>query len=234
MKSLIISACITLLHPTVSRAETVYGSFRFDERAPNSLFLTGEIQSGDSFELRKALREHDIKIVVMGSAGGNLYEGLQMGAILRDKEVSTFVPKSLNCESSCANMFFGGAKRKADGKLGVHQFYSRDGERSVALGETEASTQYTMADVIGIMNELGTPPFVYEKMLGTPDIYYFSEDELRLLDLDPAAPDFRMLQDSKISRSYRTLRLGGATFSISGASPTKSNAVKWDTNPAVC
>lgn len=124
MKSLLFVLCASLLLPALATAETRYGSFRFDDRAPNALFLTGEIKDGDSFELRKALRDHGTKIIVMGSAGGNLYEGLQMGAILRDKGIATYVPPRLSCESSCANMFFGGAKRKAKGKLGVHQFYS--------------------------------------------------------------------------------------------------------------
>jgi hypothetical protein len=194
VKSLLLSLCATLLLPELADAETRYGSFRFDGRAPNALFLTGEIKDGDSFELRKALRDHGTSIIVMGSAGGNLYEGLQMGAILHDKGIATYVPVGVNCESSCANMFLGGTKRKAEGKLGVHQFYSADGSRSASLGEAEATTQYTMADVIGIMNELGTPPFVYEKMLGTTDIYYFPEEELRRLDVAADEPEFAALQ----------------------------------------
>ena len=195
MKSTILTTWLALLVPQMVSAETLYGSFRFDDRSPTSLFLTGEIRSGDSFELRKALRDHDIQIVVMGSAGGNLYEGLQMGAILHDKGIATYVPPEVNCESSCANMFFGGARRVAAGRLGVHQFFSRDGDRSASLGEAEASAQYTMADVIGIMNELDTPPFVYEKMLGTTEIYYFTPDELRKLDIEPDATEFVALQE---------------------------------------
>lgn len=194
MKSTFLAICLVLCLPNFAFAETIYGSFRFDDRSPDSLFLTGEIRSGDSFELRKALRDHDIQLVVMGSAGGNLYEGLQMGAILRDKGIATYVPPEVNCESSCANMFFGGAQRKAEGRLGVHQFFSRDGDRGASLGAAEASAQYTMADVIGIMNELDTPPFVYEKMLGTTDIHYFTPDELRKLDIEPDAPAFVALQ----------------------------------------
>lgn len=195
MNSYVLSVFVALVVPAIASAETRYGSFRFDDRASHSLFLTGEIRSGDSFELRKALRDHEIQIVIMGSAGGNLYEGLQMGAILRDKRIATYVPPQVNCESSCANMFFGGAQRKAEGRLGVHQFYSNDGDRSAPLGQAEATTQYTMADVIGIMNELDTPPFVYEKMLGTTDIYYFPEGELRRLDVEPDAPEFVALQE---------------------------------------
>jgi hypothetical protein len=185
-----LTLTLALMLPTVALAETRYGSFLYDDGLPNSLFLTGEIRQGDSFELRKALRDHEIRIVIMGSAGGNLYEGLQMGSILRDKGISTYVPPGVNCESSCANMFFGGSNRKADGQLGVHQFYSSDAERSAPLGVAEQSTQYTMADVIGIMNDLDTPPFVYEKMLGTTEMHYFSEDEKRRLDINPLEPEF--------------------------------------------
>jgi PAN domain len=185
--------------PAPAKSETLYSSFIHDDRIPNTLFLTGEIKLGDSFELRKALRNHDVNIVVMGSAGGNLYEGLQMGSILRDKGISTYVPPGVNCESSCANMFFGGTNRKADGELGVHQFYSNNGERDAPLGVAEASTQYTVANLIGIMNELTTPPFVYEKMLGTTEMHYFTEEEKRKIDLNPSDPEFVKLQaDSKI------------------------------------
>ena len=190
----VLAVAAALSFPAIAMGETRYGSFLFDERLPDSLFLTGEIRQLDSFELRKALRDHDVQIVIMGSAGGNLYEGLQMGSILRDKGISTYVPPGVNCESSCANMFFGGAKRKAEGQLGVHQFYSSDGSMNAPLGVAEAAAQYTMAEVIGIMNELETPPFVYEKMLGTTEMHYFSEEEKRRLDLDPAEPKFLALQ----------------------------------------
>lgn len=199
MKLGISTLIVALMLPIFAVAETRYGSFLHDDRLPSSLFLTGEIRQGDSFELRKALRDHEIKIVVMGSAGGNLYEGLQMGSILRDKDISTYVPPGVNCESSCANMFFGGTNRRAEGQLGVHQFYSNDGDRRAPLGMAEASVQYTMADVIGIMNELDTPPFVYEKMLGTTEMHYFSEEEKRRLDLHPIEPDFLELQEKSIS-----------------------------------
>ena len=198
MKLILFFLAATLLLPFVSspaEAETRYGSFVYDDRIKTSLFLTGEISQGDSFELRRALRDHgEIAIVIMGSAGGNLYEGLQMGSILRDKGISTYVPVGVNCESSCANMFFGGTKRKADGKLGVHQFYSGDSQRTATIGVAQASTQFTMANVIGIMNELSTPPFVYEKMLGTTEMHYFSDEEKRRLDLEPEDPAFLELQ----------------------------------------
>ena len=162
---------------------TEYGSFRFDGRLPNVLFLVGEIDGGDSFEMRRATRDHDIRLVVTASGGGNLYEGLQLAAILDDKGIATYLPAGVNCESSCANVFFGGAVRRADGDLGVHQFSS--GAEDATAPERKdiitAAAQYTTADIIGIMNGLETPPFVYEKMFSTSGIYYFSEREKETL-----------------------------------------------------
>ena len=234
MKLATLVLALALTVPAVCPAETRYGSFLYEERLSNGLFLTGEIQQGDSFELRKALRDHEIRIVIMGSAGGNLYEGLQMGSILRDKGIATYVPLGVNCESSCANMFFGGTNRKAEGQLGVHQFFSSDSGRSAPLGEAEASAQYTMADVIGIMNELDTPPFVYEKMLGTTEMHYFSEEEKRRLDLyvdDVKFGELQVLSNSFIAGNPKVIeRPSKATKLespdvVSPAAPKPSNPV---------
>lgn len=156
-----------------------YGSFVYTETVPNVLFLTGKISISESFELRKAMREHDIKLVVAASPGGNLYEGLQIAAILHDNEIGTYIPEGAQCESSCANVFLGGTSRMLLGELGVHQFFSTSEEANADAPQniTTAVTQYTTADIIGIMNEFDTPPFVYEKMFGTTDIYYFKASE---------------------------------------------------------
>ncbi len=224
LKQCALGAALSLPLVASANSETIYGSFRFDERSPKALFLTGQIQTGDSFELRKALRDHEVEIVVMASAGGNLYEGLQMGAILRDKGIGTFVPKGVSCESSCANMFFGGLKRRAEGKLGVHQFYSPNGESAAPVGEVQATAQYTMSEVIGILNDLETPPFVYEKMLGTSEIYYFSEAELRKLDLgidDTSFVDLHLKVSTLIAEDPRVIARFGpqATTEMTPTTP---------------
>lgn len=163
----------------VAAETSAYGSFRHESDLPHVLFLTGEIQNNDSFELRRAMRDQTISLVVTASPGGSLYEGLQIAAILHDNEIATYVPVGASCESSCANIFLGGFRRLLIGDLGVHQFYSGgpDASASTPKDLTTAATQYTTADIIGIMNQFETPPFVYEKMLGTTEIYYFAESE---------------------------------------------------------
>jgi len=170
---------LTCLAGGASAETKGYGSFLHNSDLPRVLFLTGTIEENDSFELRRAMRDQVIDLVIPASPGGNLYEGLQIAAILHDNDIGTYVPSDASCESSCANIFLGGASRLVVGELGVHQFYSgAQGAGSAAPQDvTTAVAQYTTSDIIGIMNQFDTPPFVYEKMFGTTDIYYFTASE---------------------------------------------------------
>ena len=175
----IASAAVLTLGSGALAQSTSYGSFVHAEQLPNVLFLTGEISGSESFELRRAMRDHEIKLVVTASPGGNLYEGLQIAAILHDNGIATYVPEGAQCESSCAIIFLGGTSRMLLGELGVHQFFSGsdDAHADAPQSVTTAVTQYTTSEIIGFMNEFETPPFVYEKMFGTTDIYYFKASE---------------------------------------------------------
>lgn len=190
-RALVTSMLIAFAGP-VAADRTDYGSLWNDSDLPGVLFLTGEIRSRDSFELRRAMRDQEVKLVVTASPGGSLYEGLQMAAILHDNEIGTFVPEGASCESSCANIFLGGFMRLAVGEVGVHQYYS-DGpaaDRAVATDVASAVTQYTTSDIIGIMNQFDTPPFVYEKMFGTTEIYYFRATEKSRLNRNVVDAEF--------------------------------------------
>ncbi|WP_137113152.1 hypothetical protein [Rhodobacter sp. SY28-1] len=184
----LVIAVITVGASSALAETTSYGSFQHNSDLPSVLFLMSEIQDRDSFELRRAMRDQSIDLVVTASPGGSLYEGLQIAAILHDNNVGTYVPMGASCESACATVFLGGQHRLVIGELGVHQFYSGgpDADGAVRKDIATAATQYTTADIIGIMNEFDTPPFVYEKMFGTTDIYYFKAAEKQLLNRSEA------------------------------------------------
>ena len=144
--------------------EKKYGSFILNTEIPDTLFFVDEIKASDSFELRKALRNHDIENIVLASPGGSVWEGLQMAGIIFDKRLRTYVPDGVQCASACAFLFFAGDQRKANGKLGVHQFYSGSARKTAEIGQTQQLAQFTVSEIIGFLNEFGTPPFVYEKL----------------------------------------------------------------------
>lgn len=160
-----------------------YGSFLHTERVPNALFFFSEIKDNDSFELRKALRSHEVDTIVLSSRGGSVWEGLSMAGIIHDQRLKTYVPEqglreAGNCASACSFMFFGGSTRIADGALGVHQFYSGAAKQNAQIGESQSNAQFTVSEIIGFLNEFDTPPFVFERMFQQKEMYYFNASEL--------------------------------------------------------
>ena len=94
MKSLnrTIRAMIAMLFvaaaSSVVAEERMYGSFVYNSDIPNALFFMDQIKNGDDFELRKALRNHNIDTIVLASPGGSVWAGLSMAGIIFDDDVS--------------------------------------------------------------------------------------------------------------------------------------------------
>ena len=136
-----ILSCL-LLPPYLFSEEKKYGSLIYNTDIPNTLFLMGDIRNGDSFSLRKALRNHEINTIVLASPGGLVMEGLNMAGIIFDKGFNVYVPEKATSASSCTFMFFAGKERKVRGKLGVHQFYTKNASTSGNINETENVVQF--------------------------------------------------------------------------------------------
>ncbi|MDA8883735.1 hypothetical protein N9H99_03185 [Planktomarina temperata] len=171
--------------------ERLYGSFIYNSGIPNALFFMDEIKNGDDFELRKALRNHNVDTIVLASPGGSVWAGLSMAGIIFDKKLRVYVPPKGICASACSFMFFGGNERLSEGELGVHQFASSDSSKTANAVKTQAQSQFTVSEIIGFLNEFDTPRFVLERMFEDREMYWFNEDETGLLNsgeftLEPA------------------------------------------------
>lgn len=117
------------------------------------------------------------------------------------------------------------------GELGVHQFYSRgsDAEANAPQNVTTALAQYTTADIIGIMNQFQTPPFVYEKMFGTTDVYYFDASEKPRLNLGTDNDAFIQtieLVDAFIAASPRVIDQKAITVTLPTPTLTPSTTIE--------
>lgn len=165
-------------------AITSYGSFFQTKHAPNALFFIDEISANDSFEFRRALRNHSIDIIVLLSPGGSVWEGLNMAGIISDKKLTTYIPYNGTCASACSYMFFAGDQRKANGRLGVHQFSAdRETQRKTEqIGVSDYTAQFTVSEIIGFLNEFDTPPFVFEKMFSQKNMYFFNDLEISAIE----------------------------------------------------
>ena len=92
------------------------------------------IEKNDNFEFRKALCNHDVDWIVLSSPSGSVWEGLSIAGIINYKGLNVYVPKSSgkgdgNCASACFFMLFAGATRQVGGRLGIHQFLSKESEK---------------------------------------------------------------------------------------------------------
>ncbi len=133
------------------------------------------INNGDDFELRKALRNHEIDTIVLASPGGSVWAGLSMAGIIFDKKLRVYIPPKEVCASACSFMFFGGSERLNHGELGVHQLASPDASKKEVAGKTQAQSQFTVSEIIGFLNEFNTPRFVLERMFEDRQIYWFND-----------------------------------------------------------
>lgn len=118
-----------------------------------------------------------------------------MAGIIFDKKLRTYIPRGGACASACSYLFFAGNERLADGGLGVHQAKSTNAQKQQVIGQTQYVTQFTVSEIIGFLNEFGTPDFVYERMFQDIDMYFF--DPLELMELNSDA--FHLENNQKIA-----------------------------------
>ena len=182
IQRLICAIFFTAIASPIVAEERMYGSFVYYSDIPNALFCMDAIKGGDDFELRKALRNHEIDTIVLASPGGNVWAGLSMAGIIFDKKLRVFVPPKAVCASACSFMFFGGNERLSEGELGVHQFSSSDETQTANAVKTQAQSQFTVSEIIGFLNEFDTPRFVLERMFEDREMYWFNSEETSLLN----------------------------------------------------
>ena len=167
-------------------------------------FFLIQLNSTIVFQFRKALHNHNVNLIVLSSSGGSVLEGLNIAGIIHDRQLNTYIPKTGreeegNCASACSFMFFAGATRSIEGKLGVHQFSSGDQPKKEKFKEVEGNTQFKVSEIIGFLNEFETPPWVFKKMFQHADMYYFKEKEL--VKLETEVPD-EMAADYEKSEKF--------------------------------
>lgn len=170
----------------------LYGPGVIFNENPGAYLLVGEIAENDFFSIRRYIRENEVDYFVLSSPGGSVWDALQIAAMVRDLEIPVLVPRNATCASACSFIFFGGSPRFAEGALGVHQFSSNEGSGN------ETSAQFAASEIISFLNEFNTPPFVYERMFRTQELYFFNEDELTQLSTVPLRVVSEQVQEAEI------------------------------------
>jgi hypothetical protein len=73
-----------------------------------------------------------------------------------------------------------GAERFSEGKLIVHQHLPTpgQGDANATWDAALIGVQSMIGEIITLLNSFGTPPFVFERILSSPNLYEFTEAEM--------------------------------------------------------
>lgn len=170
------------------------GNFAYFQEVPNTLFLIGEVKADVELEFRTAVKRHDVKNLVLMSFGGSVIGGLEIASIVHDKGINTYVPAKRSyseallreiepeygCMSACSFIFFAGKEKKAEGPVGVHQFYSQTDEVA-KTSEVEQYSQRLISRIISTLNTFEVPAEIFEYMFESKTMFFLTDRQLSLL-----------------------------------------------------
>ena len=130
------------------------------------VFAIGKITEGTTERFLAFVAHNKLEMakVHFSSTGGSLFEGIKLGKAIRTLQFHTAVGaynpnyiadvnKNVVCASACAYAFAGGLSRFLDGdsgKLGIHQFYSKDNQQI-----SNAFVQQTSGLIVAYLDEMG-------------------------------------------------------------------------------
>lgn len=124
---------------------------------------------GDRQRLERVLAGASFYEVWLNSGGGNLFEGVQIGRLLRERRMRVRVPDGFACASACTVAFMGGIVRTIDPK-GLFQVHSA----SVVLHGIDASLKASlMGDPQLALAKLADEQYDMSKSLAHTLISYF-------------------------------------------------------------
>lgn len=147
------------------------------------ILAVGKIVEDTADQFRQVVADENTKgnrvsIVVFGSPGGALDEGMKLGRLIRRDGIDTGV---VGCASACALAFLGGVHRHASANsIGVHQF--RDATESKAYSAADVSkAQSIVALLLDYVRDMGVSADFVTTASETPpsDVHWLSSVEMK-------------------------------------------------------
>lgn len=147
------------------------------------LLVSGEIEDGDAARFKNHLSNMDKSpdLVALHSPGGRVFEALQIGREVRERELPSAVLAGAYCMSSCPYILAGGEERIVSRRaiVGLHQHYYEQPKYMPVVFAVE-SIQAGQGATMEYLIEMGINPSLMLFSLKTPpdQIYALVEDEL--------------------------------------------------------
>ena len=151
------------------------------EGANNEIvILTGSIETEELDEMLEVMKTKKPTQMILDSYGGNIRSAERLAQYIYENNISTHVSEVAVCKSACVILFLAGKKRLCEGELGVHQARpSKEMEYDIMISKVAYKyLQRDMGELVTLLNSFNTPPFIYEQMFKSYDIYNFSKAEI--------------------------------------------------------
>ena len=151
------------------------------EGANNEIvILTGSIETEELDEMLEVMKTKKPTQMILDSYGGNIRSAERLAQYIYENNISTYVSEVAVCKSACVILFLAGKKRLCEGELGVHQARpSKEMEYDITISKVAYKyLQREMGNLITLLNRFNTPPFGYEQMFKSYDMYDFSKAEI--------------------------------------------------------
>lgn len=156
-----------------------------NSRSPtlNAVLATGPVVEGDVDRLSSflsALPDKPHTAIYLASLGGDLYEGMRLGAFFRDQRIKSVVEGGADCASACAIAFLGGTDNQGkpwrssstNSRLGFHAFTGS----TISADEV----QKVVSDILWYGTYVDAPTELLIVNFATPsnEIYWVSDNDL--------------------------------------------------------
>lgn len=149
-----------------------------DSQDGETISIRGTIELGISRLFARKLRANsNIRLVVLESDGGNVYEARGLSKLIRENRIDTRIES--RCSSACATVFIAGRHRSIarNARLGFHQ-YRFDADYGIPLANPEAEQERDRQ----LYAASGVAVWFQERMFATgPDQIWFPSSR-ELLD----------------------------------------------------
>ena len=153
------------------------------EKQGKVVLISGDIADGDAQRFREYIEnlETTPDLVALHSPGGLVSEALEIGHIVREKELTTKVMPGALCASACPYILAGGTERvvSLQGIVGLHQHYYEQPKYLPVLFAVQ-DIQSGQGETMEYLIEMGIDPSLMIYSLRTPpdQIYAMVEKEL--------------------------------------------------------
>lgn len=174
--------CIVVLFGPMRAEADLSSDVRNDVRFGRvfSVVVGGTITPADRdalFATRSQASSAGLRLVILGSEGGDLYAAMEMGRYLRAMGFTAIVPPDAVCYSACVFLLAGGVEKKVEGHVGIHRPYFTTG----TFGSVVEAIKATKDEVEAYFEEMNIPGRLAEDMFSIEpaDMRVLSAEELR-------------------------------------------------------